>query len=296
MEWDIRDWLMVIGGLLFLAVLLDGYRRARNERRNQVRLSRNAKRMQSSNDNKKKQNAANAAEGEEEKEVKEFTSELPNGGARVVERREDSIDPLNPPEIVSERVDLAKKQTDASQLAAGTSEKIEPVISDETLVVDEPYSVDPLFADPFDKPKDKPKATKEAVDLSGKDAETAQATKSDGVNTSDKAKSRKAKEEIQPSLFDQPNQQQEPEKIVVLNVLATDKDKGFSGEELLHILLACDCRFGEMNIFHRYESENAQGEIQFSIVNLVEPGIFDLQDIKNFSTPGVSFFYSLAWP
>ena len=85
-----------------------------------------------------------------------------------------------------------------------------------------------------------------------------------------------------------------PDEILVVNLMAKDND--FSGEDLLYILLACDCRFGEMNIFHRYEAENASGEIQFSIVNMVEPGIFDLQDINNFSTRGVSFFIRLSGP
>ncbi len=58
----------------------------------------------------------------------------------------------------------------------------------------------------------------------------------------------------------------------------------------------CDCRFGKMDIFHRYEEKNAEGSIQFSIVNMVEPGSFNLEQISTFTTPGVSFFLLLPGP
>lgn len=37
MELNIRDWLMVIGVLLFLVVALDAYRRAQRDRKNRVK-------------------------------------------------------------------------------------------------------------------------------------------------------------------------------------------------------------------------------------------------------------------
>ena len=44
MELSIRDWMVVIGVLLLLAVGLDGYRRSQIERKNRVRVSKAAKR------------------------------------------------------------------------------------------------------------------------------------------------------------------------------------------------------------------------------------------------------------
>ena len=83
----------------------------------------------------------------------------------------------------------------------------------------------------------------------------------------------------------------------VIAVQVFSRDGGvFRGEELLHILLACDCRFGKMNIFHRYEEADAKGPVQFSVANAVEPGFFDLENIKSFSTPGVTFFLQLPGP
>ena len=256
MDLNIQDWMMVIGVLLVLAVALDGYRRARRERNNQVRLSRNAKRA--------------ARKSAEESDKENYTSELPGGGARVISRRESEVDPLSPPEIASERIDPQFKKEPTFSLDDDLpleSQVQSPQNSDTNAVEPESYSVDPLFADPF-------KAGKKE--------------KMPPVTTDE--------QEVQSSLFDTEAQQSSnPEEIIALNVLASSSD-GFAGEDLLHILLACDCRFGEMNIFHRYESENATGEIQFSIVNVVEPGVFKLDDIKSFTTPGVSFFLRLPGP
>lgn len=91
-------------------------------------------------------------------------------------------------------------------------------------------------------------------------------------------------------------QPEEPaDQVFVIHVMARDPG-GFRGSELLQILLACDVRFGEMNIFHRYEREKGQGEIQFSVANATEPGSFDLDAMEAFTTPGLSFFMRLPGP
>jgi cell division protein ZipA len=85
------------------------------------------------------------------------------------------------------------------------------------------------------------------------------------------------------------------EEIFVINVL---KENGplLSGAELHHIFNACDMRHGEMDIFHRFEKENAQGKIQFSVVNALKPGTFDLNSIDEMETKGISMFMSLPGP
>ena len=85
------------------------------------------------------------------------------------------------------------------------------------------------------------------------------------------------------------------EEIFVINVL---KENGplLKGSELHHIFKACDMRHGEMDIFHRFEEENAQGKIQFSVVNALKPGSFDLTTIDDMETKGISMFMSLPGP
>ena len=43
-------------------------------------------------------------------------------------------------------------------------------------------------------------------------------------------------------------------EVFMLNVVARNPD-GFRGDDILHILLACDLRFGDMSFFHRHEFE-----------------------------------------
>ena len=255
MELSIRDWMLVIGVLMLLTVVLDGYRRASRERKNQVRLSRNAKRA-------KRKDSANR---------EEFPSELPNGGARVVGvSNGPDIDPRNPPDIPSERIPIKMRTDPRVQEILNKSDRKEPTLGEDVVGEQQPASEEPLAA------------SREAQE------------KSYTPKSHDKQKD--LIDNLQPSLFEEhAESSSEPEEILALHVLAKNPE-GFAGEDLMHILLACDCRFGEMNIFHRYEAENAKGEIQFSIVNVVEPGTFNLDDIKSFKTPGVSFFMRLPGP
>ena len=82
------------------------------------------------------------------------------------------------------------------------------------------------------------------------------------------------------------------EEIIVISVLARTDD-GFDGADLLNLMLACGLRFSEMGIFHRYETEADDSELQFSMVNVVKPGVFDLDSMQEIVTPGVSFLMPL---
>jgi cell division protein ZipA len=94
---------------------------------------------------------------------------------------------------------------------------------------------------------------------------------------------------------EKPQAQPEHQELLVINAMAPE-GKPFKGNDLLQILMACDVRYGKMNIFHRYENSDGTGEIQFSVANLVEPGNFDLDEIDEFTTPGVVFFMHLPGP
>lgn len=66
----------------------------------------------------------------------------------------------------------------------------------------------------------------------------------------------------------------------------------FPGERLRDALIDLDLVYGEMGIFHRYDS--AYREPLFSVASLVEPGTFPVNDMENFRTPGVVFFFQPA--
>ncbi len=87
----------------------------------------------------------------------------------------------------------------------------------------------------------------------------------------------------------------EAPEVFMLNVVARS-DQGFRGDDILHILLACDLRFGDMNFFHRHEFEAGRGAIQFSVANMMQPGVFDIDNMADMSTPGLVFFLTLPGP
>lgn len=83
------------------------------------------------------------------------------------------------------------------------------------------------------------------------------------------------------------------QEVFVIHVL---NEQGLNGADLRRVFTACDMRFGEMEIYHRFEKANAQGKIQFSVANALEPGSFDLNTMDELSTPGISLFMSLPGP
>ena len=87
----------------------------------------------------------------------------------------------------------------------------------------------------------------------------------------------------------------EIEEVIVINILAPEEQK-FSGMELLQLILNCGMRYGEMDIFHRHEDGFDRGRVQFSMANAIEPGTFDLETMGENDCPGVSFFMGLPGP
>lgn len=75
MDLSVQDWLIVIGALLIAGVLLDAYRRYRNESRNPIRMGRKPGFWKLGDGFRAESETSN--------------SELPNGGGRVRERAGD---------------------------------------------------------------------------------------------------------------------------------------------------------------------------------------------------------------
>ena len=84
------------------------------------------------------------------------------------------------------------------------------------------------------------------------------------------------------------------QKIVTLRVVARDKG-AFAGDELVLNLRGIGMRHGKFGIFHRHEGTD-DSDVIFSIASLVEPGNFDLENIKEQQIPGISLFMVLPGP
>lgn len=83
------------------------------------------------------------------------------------------------------------------------------------------------------------------------------------------------------------------EEIIVISVMSRD-EQGFSGTALLDLMLACGLRYSrDMGIFHRFETEDPESQLQFSMVNVIKPGTFPLESMDDFRTPGVTLLMPL---
>ncbi|MDO8860889.1 cell division protein ZipA [Haliea sp. E1-2-M8] len=275
MDLTIRDWMVIVGVLLILAVLLDAWRRVRNERRSPVQVKLAGR------------DPSTTAVDDDIGMLKE----LPNGGARVVERS-DLVDAA-----VQNKADKAQQAARAERVARASSPDQTPP-STAAPATREPSPPKREPASPRVKARPAPSASKPAAPPAEDDDLVS------GLNTRDEPenldwldaleaeeRSRPAPEAAGPGRLPR---DVEPE-VFMLNVVAR-KPEGFRGDDILHILLACDLRFGDMSFFHRHEFEAGRGAIQFSVANMMQPGVFDIDNMSDFTTPGLVFFVTLPGP
>jgi cell division protein ZipA len=225
MDLTIRDWMVVVGVLLIVAVLLDAWRRIRRDRSAEVKMKLV--------DNEELSVAP-------EQDFSMF-GELPNGGARVVDRG-----------------DLLR----AAGYDVG-ADKSPPTEHDELIA---------------------------GMTSTAPDGDIEDIDWLDGLGSED-GSSEVVKAQPVPS----PLVSQEEPEVFMLNVVARSK-QGFHGGDILHILLACDLRFGDMGFFHRHEREAGRGAVQFSVTNMMQPGVFDIDNMADMATPGLVFFLTLPGP
>lgn len=291
-QLSIRDWMVIIGAGLIFAVLVDAARRVWRERRAEIRL--NAK-------------ISRADDTAREEEPFNLLAELPNGGARIVAR-----DDLEPPDSELERDD------DAENIEFGYGDSEIPSFSatDEPIPVmpaDSKRSAEPVSADTpestDDNFSDEPFTVGQADDLAT-DPEPAPASRAGKKPKKDRRQQREDHvADERPETLDwleelDTRAQAEQEArlprevephVFVLNVVAR-ANEGFSGGDILQILLACDLRFGDMDFFHRHESASGRGPIQFSVANMLNPGVFDIDAMDELRTRGLMFFVTLPGP
>lgn len=200
--------------------------------------------------------------GAEEDEDLSWLKELPNGGARVV-RRGDLLKAAG--HFADEQAESEASATTETESATGDSSAAHHAVAEE--------QGDELLAGLS--------ADEQGVEnldwLDGMGAD-----RTVDQQDSEQASPGKLPRDVEPEVF-------------MLNVMARDA-RGFKGEDILHILLACDLRFGDMNFFHRHEFEAGKGAIQFSVANMMQPGVFDIDNMSDFNTPGLVFFLTLPGP
>ncbi len=271
---DIKDFILIGGGVLIAMVVGHGFWIAWRAKREPLRMDIVPDLIHDGID-----------------EIERLRGELPNGGARVVTRRalaeqQENL-PLDfdapPPLLItptSEAVDAGPVQEAAaheplldSQPAAtkakprvhqapprvpASAEPVKPVVREVS-----------LRTEPVAEPRHR--ATAKTRDISARD-------KRDNETSNNPSKS---------------NESGAVEELLIVNVLAP-RGQSFDGERLVTALRNQGLRYGDMNIFHRVDP-TTKAKI-YSVANAVEPGTFDLSDLETLHTPGMTFFLQLPGP
>lgn len=328
MDLSVRDWLIVIGCLLAAAVLLDGYRRMRSDRQEAIRMS-SRKRREGRDDgddelinpelpggsarvvavrespslhvkragaDQPKKNAKSAPtpssrEARQEPEFGDDDDILFTDPADEFASPSARSAPVEPHWDAPEDVDPDFSETDLEPIAAVSSR--DSVAAPETSLSEHtiPDNATPESAEP-----EVPFGRDESDQIVPESSLRADRAERVAVEPpAEIAASRRSKQESASTSKSSEGRGDEYSELLVLNVVAP-KDTPYNGADMLQILLACDVRYGKMNIFHRYEKPDGTGAVQFSIANLVEPGDFDLDGIEEFTTPGLVFFMNLPGP
>lgn len=273
LDFEMQHVLTIIIILLIVGVILDGIRRMRQNRQDSIRMSLN---MQ--------QNLDKGGEG--------YGSELPNGGARVLNRDPSEAEDLNtevrraftPPGTKanqpSEQVSLNLEEKVPMLMESVTEQATELAEQEVGIADSDDYRVEPVFDE---QDSNLAMGVDDGVVSSGRTVERQHAQQQEVERV--QAQSPVAAEP-------EPESGDAPEEVIIINVMAPSGGR-LAGAELLNVLLSKGMRFGTMNIFHRHEHSDGSGEILFSMANMVMPGTFDLDEMENFETPGVSFFLTL---
>ena len=321
-----RDALTVIVVLMIIAVLLDGWRRMRRSRQQSIKMSLSMHKGVDKEDldeygSELPSGGARVVGTRDDEDVRAVTKNLQQnfvdsrvttgGRSRIPEQVALNLDE-EVPTLMDSVAESGRVEPSLGELPADDDLLHDPV--DDAVTHDEER--DPLF-EPLPKARVIPRHTQSTASTPKQPSAD---TMSEGILSEPRTipkpgptqqhsllepdpqpeiaadepvtrKSESGAKESQP-VTEKPQLEQEPEEVLVINVTAAAGDK-FQGADLLQILFDCGLRYGDMQIFHRYEHADGSGELLFSLVNMVVPGTFNLDEMEHFATPGVSLFMTL---
>jgi cell division protein ZipA len=258
-DFDLRQWLLILGPVFIIGVLLHGYLR--------MHRSRNVIKMKLD-----KSYLSKSGEPGHVDELNLLKAELPNGGARVLSGADRPVG-------------LAANQ---SSTPMHRKQQDVPVLM-ESAELEEAFDGINESSEHRYAPRDQEYAetsTKEARgDVPSPDSVPGTKANQTVTKETKKAPPARKPDAVERSSRTQASASAKPEKFVVMNVFALGNH--FPGAALVDILIEYRLRFGEFDIFHRFDDDNG---ISFSLASAVEPGVFDMAALNNFSTPGVTLF------
>lgn len=275
------DWLTIIIVLLILGILLDGWRRMRRAHRESLKVSPALRKARSS------------ASSESSARTDAYSSELPNGGARVSYREQMAA---RKAAQASSDTDQGAATEEALDEVADQAPDLEPKTPErrregqipEQVALNLDESVPILMETTDEDSTQSPATDKERIEPTL--GEAAEAPKGAPKRAHQATRPKTGAGKPAPEKPD--NEPPPPEEVLIINIMAPN-GQAFRGDALLDALLQGGLRFGDMNIFHRYQKPGGGGAILFSLANMVKPGTFDLDQMDDFTTPGVSLFMTL---
>ena len=192
--------------------------------------------------------------------------ELPNGGARAVDRIEPSFGEIDSPDDALPEDDYEPTVPAVSDADAASNEAAAPMQEDRAAAVEV---------------REEPPLT-ESVAKAGGLSSPGTVDWLDEVEVVPPAESAKLPRE-------------EHTRVFSLSVVARS-EHGFSGADILQALLGYGLRFGDMDFFHFSEVQSGTSKIQFSVANMMQPGVFDIDRMDHLQTQGLMFFLTLPGP
>mgnify|MGYP000701751460 CR=1 FL=1 len=336
MELDFRTVLVILGGIVMLAILVDGFRRMRRARQDALKID-----------------VQNDFQFSEES----FSSELPNGGARLVSKEEgnkstlkdetddlpdffasdnEEDDPIDSPKLSSTESIIEESFKAVDKEKEKEAVIVEELTEEENLKsnIKKPLDlnekvpllmdVEDLSEDSQDVPPAQDKESEEdSIELSIEDIASIEAS-IDEIKTIHEPSiesSESIKSVIETPKYDDGRQKAEDSMVqaahvpvkkpgvhaeslddrpvpglVLVTHVVPHTSEGFAGEDILYLVNSCDLRFGEKDIFHRFEDEDGEGCIQFSMAHSINPGTFNPVTLSSERIHGLSLFMSLPGP
>ncbi len=269
---DSKELILVVFGILMLVVLVHGLWVA--WRKNQKNL---------------KFEMVDSVVQEDPDDIGLLRGELPNGGARLVEKYEQE----NLETATSNSLDRVEPDLNTDESDLGVTPLQETSKSDSHMKILVQEKLD--FSDPtsstsggnrYEIAKKKVLRSLERVgEIKFRDTRR-DAPNEDSLNISEQVEGFSDQKEESIVTGD-------VQELIVLNVLAPTGTL-YHGRSLVEAMQSQSLKYGDMNIFHRVDQKTKSK--LFSVANALEPGTFDLSDLDDFQSSGVTFFMQLPAP
>ncbi|WP_028115567.1 cell division protein ZipA [Ferrimonas senticii] len=111
--------------------------------------------------------------------------------------------------------------------------------------------------------------------------------------TADIAATEPVTEDALAAQVDEPQAAEEQQGDVLVLYVVGSEGEPIRGGELLPNLITMGFKFGDMDIFHRHQHSGGNGPVLYSLANMHQPGVFDLDSMEQLTTNGVVLFLQL---